>query len=739
MNRPLFAFSAMLFFASGLVAQTPATQQPNDSQTSTPTIRVSTEEVTLDMVFHDKKGKPVQDIKPSEVHVFQDGVEQHLSSFNFVANQQNPSAPATTPAATAHPLPGDPMREMRFVTLVFENLDQDGKRFFRQALQDILNVAPEPNLYFSVLVIDQRLNMLQSFTNDRSQLLKSVDKATMWSYTQYVANNADMKAQLRNTLSGGESANQVSSTGDLAGAPMPGGNGVSGPGATGPSASAVMGAVTARMAKVQYDMMSEADSADREQGARGSIDALLALVRAQSQLPGRKVVLYFNPWLFIPETIKEQYAYMISAANRANVTFYTVDPKGLVTWSQGDSGRGQLSGAAGETRGMVMNGGRGDVTTSQVRAQENAENGIQSNSLLWLRDLAQKTGGQAIGETNDVKAPLRAVMDDVRSYYEASFDPHITSYDGKFHRLSVKLDRSNVDVLTRNGYFALPAIKGAAPTLQGFELPLMNAVNAPTPAADLALRAAAEKFDGRGPKIEYMITLEAPLSDFTFAPQADKKTAAVDAPVLAVVRSSTGDLVAKFSKEFTVTVPQTSIDGYKQGNLLQTFHTELAPGTYTLEAAVMDRKDNKLGVKKVPFTVSDPNPKLGISDVVVVRRTEQLKDSPMLDAFYFPGGKVIPTLNNTFKGGPGNVLGFYFSVYPDPSIKDAPKLTMGFYKDGQFLGSADAALPPVQKDGRIPYIAGLPADKFTTGSYEIKLGVTQGSASTEQKVDFQVQ
>ena len=52
------------------------------------------------------------------------------------------------------------------------------------------------------------------------------------------------------------------------------------------------------MAKMQYDMLQEAESADREYDVRATMDALSALVRAQSQLPGRKVVLYFNPWLY---------------------------------------------------------------------------------------------------------------------------------------------------------------------------------------------------------------------------------------------------------------------------------------------------------------------------------------------------------------------------------------------------------------------------------------------------------
>jgi len=188
-----------------------------------------------------------------------------------------------------------------------------------------------------------------------------------------------------------------------------------------------------------------------------------------------------------------------------------------------------------------------------------------------------------------------------------------------------------------------------------------------------------------------------------------------------------------------VQVALDKVDAYKEGNLVQTFRTELSPGSYSLEAALMDRNGKKIGVKKSTVTVSQRSDNLSMSDVVVVRRTDALKDNPISDAFYFPGGKVVPTLAHTLKGGPGNILPFYFAVFPDHTVKDAPKLTMAFYKDGQYLGAAEAPLPAPQKDGRIPYIANLPADKFTPGAYEIHMGVTQGGSKVERMVAFQVE
>jgi len=717
MKRLFVPLAVFLLSALSLAAQGQP-QQGTSGQASAPAIRATTPEVVLDMVFRDKKGKTIRDIKPEEIHVSEDGVDESLTSFKLIEGTPQPQPNAATVSGNQPPAL-DPMREIRLVTLVFENLDQEGKRFFRQALKDILDMSPEPNLYFSVLVVDQKLHCIQPFTADRTALLKSVDKSAMWSYAQYLNQSAEVKAELQQVLSSGEPSMMTVGTG-------------------GPNQAQIQGEVNYRMAKMQYDMLEVADAADRRYQSRVTVDALMALVRAQAELPGRKVVLYFNPWLNIAEAVKEEYNNVVSTANRANVSFYTVDPKGLVTWSQNNMGRDMLNGAAGEIRGSETFGANKEVSIGQARAAENAEDSLRANPLRWLRDLAEQTGGATIAETNDYRAPLRTAMDEVRTYYEASYSPHIAVYDGKFRRISVRIDRPGVVVHTRSGYFALPQLQSGQ-QLYSYEMPLLNTLNAAVPPTDVVFEAAAERFNAHGPKIEYMLTLEAPLKGLTFAPQADQKTSAVDAALMVVLKNPTGEIVQKFSKDFAVQVAVDKVDAYKAGNLLQTFHTELPSGTYTLETVVMDRNSNRIGVKKSSLIVPDPSTKLSMSEVVLVRRTDALKDNQMLDAFYFPGGKVVPTLTSTLKGGAGNVLSFYFTVYPNRATKDPLTLTMAFYKDGQYLGAAQAPLPEVQPDGRIPYIANLPADKFTPGAYEIRMGAMQGSADVEEKVAFHIE
>src|SRR5437763_8474584 len=242
MKRLTILLPAFFLSAFSLAGQQQS-QQNTSSQATSHTVRSTANEVVLDMVFRDKKGRTIHDIRPEEIHVFEDGVEQKVTSFHLVEGRSAELSGAPKTPADSGSLSLDPMREVRLVTLVFEGLDQEGKRFFRQSLKDILDMTPEQNLYFSILTIDQRLHVLQPFTADHTTLLKSVDRAAMWSFTQYQNNSVQVKSELKQVVDGGEPQ-------------------LSGGAGGGPSQFAIAGAVNYRMAKMQYDMLQAAENAD---------------------------------------------------------------------------------------------------------------------------------------------------------------------------------------------------------------------------------------------------------------------------------------------------------------------------------------------------------------------------------------------------------------------------------------------------------------------------------------------
>src|SRR3982751_3559015 len=123
---------AFLAFAIGMSWATGQQSQPKPSPE--PTIRTTTQEVLLDLVVRDKKGKPVRDLTASEIEISDDGVPQQIRSFRLVKGAEidtRPAATATpsgTPGASNRPAERaatDATREIRLITIAVEGLGQE--------------------------------------------------------------------------------------------------------------------------------------------------------------------------------------------------------------------------------------------------------------------------------------------------------------------------------------------------------------------------------------------------------------------------------------------------------------------------------------------------------------------------------------------------------------------------------------------------------------------------------------
>src|SRR5690349_1814579 len=127
-SAALYATGLLVFsyFAAAGQEQQPAAEPAS-------VLKTTAQEVVLDMVFRTKKGKTVRDIRPEEIHVYEDNVEQKLNTFRLLEGRS--AVPVKNGGEMGTALPLDPMKEIRLVTLVFENLDVEGKRFMRQAVK----------------------------------------------------------------------------------------------------------------------------------------------------------------------------------------------------------------------------------------------------------------------------------------------------------------------------------------------------------------------------------------------------------------------------------------------------------------------------------------------------------------------------------------------------------------------------------------------------------------------------
>ena len=147
----------------------------------------------------------------------------------------------------------------------------------------------------------------------------------------------------------------------------------------------------------------------------------------------RKAILMFSEGIDYPildvfdsrdaSTILSDTRDAIAAASKANVNFYTIDPRGLHT--MGDEN-------------MELGGFPADPSYGINPQAFDHERRLAVDSL---KVLAEQTGGFAAVESNDYSDAYDRIVRENSSYYVLGYYPPSNKRDGKFHKIEVKLKR----------------------------------------------------------------------------------------------------------------------------------------------------------------------------------------------------------------------------------------------------------------------------------------------------------
>jgi VWFA-related protein len=701
-------------------------QQPAASSgaSQTPVVKSTVDEVVLDFIARDKKGKPVTDLKPEDLVVTDNGAKEQPTSFRLVQGAEAINQGGATTKL-------DPLRQLRLVTLAFEAMgDPTQRKTARSAAVDLVKGEQGVNIFYSVVVIDTRLLVLQPFTADKDALVKAIENATSGTSAAKLLPESDrIKSDLKRYLAGqtvngadqpGTTLTTATQTADQAAA------GGAGAGAT---------AVQAKLASVMLDML-RMDAAMASQDARLTLNALESLVRGLQSMPGRKSVLYFTWGMYLTPELDAIFRNLTSMANRANVTFYSVDTRGVMTYAQNAGATDQLGRANGAAGNSTLQGG--NTSKDEMKASDTAETSSRANVQLPIRNLAEATGGFLLGESNDLRTPLRHVNEEIASYYELTYNPHIENYDGSFHKLKLESDRKNLVLQARNGYFALPPEARAA-GVEAFELPLLKAIADAQVSHDVEFRASAFLQQPTSDGTDLSILVEVPLHSLQAKPDAAQKGFDVHFSLAALVKDAKGEVTGtKLTRDRAL--QHITADQLRLGNFVEKMPLELPPGKYTLETAVMDRESGKTGVEHIDFTVGPTGKGVRISSLTSVRSyTPNVKGLDPNEPFQFQGGSITPTLNNNVPRAENSVLRLFFVVYQDHSIAAKPTVEIEFLQNGKSLTKVPMQLPDADAQGRIPYVMTVPAAAIPPGVYQVRAAAKQGDTESVSQTDVQIE
>jgi VWFA-related protein len=734
-----FSLAFCCVMAGPVLAQNAAQNAPQAE--SGPTIHATVNEVALDLVVRDKKGRLVKNLKPGDVEIYEDGVRQEIRSLRLVGGEA-PVQPAVQPdrqageeqpetAEPARPL-AMPLHGVELICVVFHQLDPNTRRWAVAAVQEFIKTTLRPGTFVGVFNLDSRLTPLHAFTNNRDELLRAATAA-------FNGSSVDITRAAEAVL------NSTPNVQWLVGFVSAGGKG-GGMLDLSTTGSVSMTAITG--ADVDNSPAANAQRGDlvlqREQfmgieGAR-QMDQIKLLIRQLGTFPGHKTVLLLSPG-FTTNGEPEEFEAMLHGANLADLSFYAFDANGLneTSTAQASSMAMQHVVALSQQQRLETPGGMGQagVLAESNRQDDYLHGAVRtSDSQASLRALAEGTGGFLVANSNDLRKPFQQIEADADTHYEADYHPSSDKYDGHFRKIEVKLARTDLrasaKVDSRNGYFAIPDFGGAAP-LRPFEMAGLMTLNArPLPHA-FDFRTAAFQFRPGSASSQAAVVFELPGASLTATPQPTRKSHRLHAALFAVVKDASGNIVDKFAQDFPYEVPDDQLTGIQAAPIDYTHAFNLPAGHYTVESVLFDREANHASASTVELD-SPPQKGVGLSSLVVVARVDPLTaDADANDPFLFQGRDVVPVVDGSLKASAKPLV--YFMVYPDKSSQESPRVRAEFFVGGEELEVKDADLPAPDSSGAIPVMLSAVA---RPGKCEIKVTARQGFQSAVQSVSYTV-
>ena len=680
---------------------------------SPPVFRTGTTAVLLDIVVRDKRGHPIRDLRQDEIAVLEDGAPRDVKSFRLVEGAAAEGGLSTPGSGVVQP---DPLRRVTLVSLVFDHLGQNARKLAQKAAQDYLKKPLPTGQWVAVFSLDNRLHMLQDFSRNVGALSAAVDRATTTVAKEDAAPLPGASREQAGPVQYGQ----------------PGGGVAVNP------ATAGADAVAAQMREMTERMQTLATNIETSQRGHATFYPLMALAKAQGALEGRKAILLFSEGMQVPSSVEEIFQATISEANRANVSVYAIDSRGLDTSRDLAAAGAALDKAGRVSQQAMAKRGAGGTSMDEVQNDDLVLSSFKSSTQSVLRELAEDTGGTLIANTNDLGKGLDRVTADLASYYEIAYAPKNTEADGSFRRIEVKVARKGVDVTSRSGYFALPA-SDTAPLLP-YELPLLAAAAAtPAPHA-FDFNAGVFRFHETARGRQFTLVTEVPVASLAVEEDKKAKRYHIRFTVMALVKDANGTVVERLSNTYPLEGPLENLPALQRGNVIFKRQLWLGPGRYTLTTVVRDQQADKVSVRQLPLRVFPEAPGIDVSTVAVVKRVDKASDEPdpVEDPFRDGPMRIAPSLSTPISKAANSKISAFVVLYPDKVLADAPDLTIEFAQGSTIVGRSAPALDKPDAHGRITCVATFPADGFAPGTYELRAIARQGASQDESRTTFTI-
>jgi VWFA-related protein len=636
--------------------------------------RSGTELVLVNVVARDRGGAVVRGLSRGDFSVAEDGKPQTITSFDFEEldapqQAQEPAAsdpplllaPPARPAVPASPLEAAKadMHGRRLIVLFFDLSSMQPEEVERsvKAARDYIDHRLSPADLIAVVSFSTTLRVDQDFTADRDRLAAAID-------TYGGADGQGFEA-----------------------------------GATPDDDTADNGT-----AFTADDTEFNIFNTDRR------LDALQTLADELAGIEQKKSVIYFSSGMSQQGSDNQvQLRRTVDRANRANVSLYAVDMRGLQALVPGgDASTGSL---------------RGTSAFSGASTRNQFDRLAQSQDTLTT--IAEDTGGRAFFDTNNFTSVFDRVVKDTSAYYVLGYSSTNAARDGRFRRITVKLKRSDLTLDYRSGYYA--ARDFAHATKEDREQQLQDQLLSDLSATDLSAYVSASYFRIADKRYYVPLSLIVPGYQIPITRATDKSRATMD--VLGIVRDEQRRPVGRIRD--TVRLAPETADDLKKKTVQYESGFEMPPGKYRVKMVVRENQGGAFGSYETDVVVPDVERQpLKLSSVVVGTQLQPVTRKNDANPLVRDGRELVPNVTRVVSAS--QHLYFYYEVY-QPASPVKVMTSIGFFR-GRQRAFETPLVQQTELAGKSRNAAvfqfDVPASAMRPGLYTCQINVVDDSAGT---------
>ena len=447
-----------------------------------------------------------------------------------------------------------------------------------------------------------------------------------------------------------------------------------------------------------------------------------------SALPEKKALIYFAGG--VARTGVDNQAQLeatINSAAKANVAIYPIDARGLMADPPGGGASKAASRGTGIFNGSVYNSQRASINNSQET----------------LATLASDTGGKAFLDSNELSLGIVQAQQEYRSYYVLGYYSTNLATDGKYRKITVKLNNNQSAKLEfRQGYYA-DKVWGKF-NGQDKEQKLQEAMNAGDPVTDIPLAVEADYFRITPTAYFVPVSVKVPGSvidlvqkrgggetEFDFLGQIldDRKVAVGTVRDYIKVKLEAGEAAKLSHRNFHYDAGFT-----------------LSPGKYRMKFLVRENLSGKMGTFDMRFVVPDlaaDSAVLKTSSVIWSNQREPFKAAvgaadnqrtirrtARPNPLVVGDEKVVPSITKVFRRDQNMTISFdVYDAAPDPANARARRIAVSMSLFNEKGAKAFEAGPLTATDlattrpNAVPVQLQVPLKGLAPGRYTCQLNV----------------